>query len=146
KGFPFKRARPSIVGIGHCPNATTFHEFAGTRSYVHNFVSRMRGVYCNWLRPKGGNMDKNGLSSFLLGLGVGVAVGMLFAPKSGEETRQIIKDKAGEGGEYIKQRGAELKDTASGWVDKGKEAMNRQRDNLNDAMEAGKQAYRDAVS
>jgi len=91
-------------------------------------------------------MDKNGLSSFLLGLGVGVAIGMLFAPKSGEETRQLIKEKAGEGGEYLKQRGSEIKDTASGWVDKGREAMNRQRENLNDAMEAGKQAYRDAVS
>lgn len=91
-------------------------------------------------------MDKNGLSSFLLGLGVGVAIGMLFAPKSGEETRQIIKDKAGEGGEYLKQRGSELKENAAGWVDKGREAMNRQKETLNDAMEAGKQAYRDAVS
>lgn len=91
-------------------------------------------------------MDKNGLSSFLLGLGVGVAIGMLFAPKSGEETREIIKNKAGEGGEYLKQRGAEFKETASGWVDKGKESLNRQKDNLNEAMEAGKQAYRDAVS
>jgi gas vesicle protein len=91
-------------------------------------------------------MDKNGLSSFLLGLGVGVAIGMLFAPKSGEETRQLIKEKAGEGGEYLKQRGSDLKDTASGWVDKGRDAMNRQKENLNDAMEAGKQAYRDAVS
>jgi len=91
-------------------------------------------------------MDKNGLSSFLLGLGVGVAIGMLFAPKSGSETRELIKTKAGEGGEYIKQRGADLKDTATGWVDKGKDALNRQKDTLNDAMEAGKQAYRDAVS
>ena len=91
-------------------------------------------------------MDKNGLSSFLLGLGVGVAIGMLFAPKSGEETRQLIKEKAGEGGEYLKQRGSEMKETASGWVDKGREAMNRQKENLNEAMEAGKQAYRDAVS
>jgi gas vesicle protein len=91
-------------------------------------------------------MDKNGLSSFLLGLGVGVAVGMLFAPKSGEETRQLIKDKAGESGEYLKQRGTELKEQASGWVDKGKDALNRQKGNLNDAMEAGRQAYRDAVS
>ena len=91
-------------------------------------------------------MDKNGLSSFLLGLGVGVAIGMLFAPKSGEETRELIKNKAGEGTDYIKQRGAEFKETASGWVDKGKDAINRQKDTLNDAMEAGKQAYRDAVS
>ena len=91
-------------------------------------------------------MDKNGLSSFLLGLGVGVAIGMLFAPKSGEETRELIKNKAGEGGEYLKQRGSELKDTASGWADKGREAVGKQKENLNEAMEAGKQAYRDAVS
>ena len=56
-------------------------------------------------------MDKNGLSSFLLGLGVGVGIGMLFAPKSGQETRELIKNKAGEGTEFIKQRGTELKDT-----------------------------------
>ncbi len=91
-------------------------------------------------------MDKNGLSSFLLGLGVGVGIGMLFAPKSGQETRQIIKEKAEEGTEFIKQRGSELKDSASGWVDKGKEAVGRQKETLNDAVEAGKQAYRDAVS
>lgn len=91
-------------------------------------------------------MDKNGLSSFLLGLGVGVGIGMLFAPKSGQETREMIKNKAGESGDYLKQRGTEFKDSASGWVDKGKDALNRQKDNLSDAMEAGKQAYRDTVS
>jgi gas vesicle protein len=90
-------------------------------------------------------MDKNGLSAFLLGLGVGVGIGMLFAPKSGPETRQLIKEKAGEGTEYIKQRGSEMRDTASGWVDKGKEALGRQKETLADAMEAGKQAYRDVV-
>jgi gas vesicle protein len=91
-------------------------------------------------------MDKNSLSSFLLGLGVGVGIGMLFAPKSGQETRQMIKDRAGEGADYLKQRGTEFKQTASEWVDKGKEAVNRQRENLNDAMEAGRQAYRDTVN
>jgi gas vesicle protein len=99
-----------------------------------------------WLRPKEKIMDKNGLSSFLLGLGVGVGIGMLFAPKSGQETRQIIKEKAEEGTEFIKQRGSELKDTAAGWVDKGKEAVGRQKETLNDAVEAGKQAYRETVS
>lgn len=90
-------------------------------------------------------MDKNGLSSFLLGLGVGVGIGMLFAPKSGSETREMIKNKAGEGSDFIKQRGADLKQTASEWVDKSKEALGRQKDNLADAMEAGKRAYQDAV-
>ena len=95
-------------------------------------------------------MDKNGLSSFLLGLGVGVGIGMLFAPKSGEETRKIIKEKAGEGTEYVKQRSSEMKQTATEWVEKGKEALGRQKetisDAVSDAVQAGKQAYRDAVS
>ena len=91
-------------------------------------------------------MDKNGLSSFLLGLGVGVGIGMLLAPKSGEETRQYIKNKAGEGSDYLKQRGDELRQSAAEWADKGKEALGRQRENLADAMEAGRQAYRDAVN
>jgi gas vesicle protein len=98
----------------------------------------------------GGNMDKNGLSSFLLGLGVGVGIGMLFAPKSGEETRKIIKEKAGEGTEYVKQRSSEMKQTATEWVEKGKDALGRQKetisDAVSDAVQAGKQAYRDAVS
>ncbi len=90
-------------------------------------------------------MDRNGLSSFLLGLGVGVGIGMLFAPKSGEETRKIIKDKAGESAEYLKQRGTEVRQTAAEWVEKGKEALSRQKESLNEALEAGRQAYRDTV-
>ena len=35
-------------------------------------------------------MKKTG--NFLLGLGVGVGLGLLFAPKSGKETRKDIKD------------------------------------------------------
>ncbi len=90
-------------------------------------------------------MDKNAFSSFLLGLGVGVGLGMLFAPKSGKETREIIRNKAGEGTDYLKQRGEEIKQSAAEWVDKGKEALGRQKNNIADAMEAGKQAYREAV-
>ncbi|HXB71253.1 MAG TPA: YtxH domain-containing protein [Candidatus Acidoferrales bacterium] len=91
-------------------------------------------------------MDKNGLSAFLLGLGVGVGIGMLFAPKSGQETRKLIKDKTGESSDYIKQRGADVKQTAAEWVDKGKEALGRQKDTLSEAVEAGKQAYREATT
>lgn len=91
-------------------------------------------------------MDKNGLSSFLMGLGVGVAIGMLFAPKSGQETRDLIKNKAGEGTDFLKQRSTEFRDSASGWMDKGREALRTQKESLSDAMEAGRQAYRDAVT
>ncbi|HJT90124.1 MAG TPA: YtxH domain-containing protein [Bryobacteraceae bacterium] len=91
-------------------------------------------------------MDKNGLSSFLLGLGVGVGIGMLFAPKSGQETRELLKNKAGEGSDFLKQRSTELKQTASEWVEKGKDTLSRQKDTLSDAIDAGRQAYRDTVN
>jgi gas vesicle protein len=89
--------------------------------------------------------DDNKLSYFFLGLGLGVAAGILFAPKSGPETRGLIKSKAGEGTQYIKRRSSELKDSAGNLVDRGKSVLNRQKNQLNDAVEAGKQAYREAV-
>lgn len=94
-------------------------------------------------------MNKDGLANFFLGLGVGVGIGLLFAPKSGEETRDILKNKAGEGGEYLKKQAADLRENAGGiasdLVDKGRDVINRQRESLNDAIQAGKQAYREKV-
>lgn len=90
-------------------------------------------------------MNRDGLANFFLGLGLGVGLGLLFAPKSGEETREILLDKAGEGREFLKKQAAVLGDQAADVVDKGREALNRQRDTLADAIEAGKQAYREKV-
>ncbi|SRR5690348_15110958 len=90
--------------------------------------------------------DDNKISFFLLGLGVGVAVGLLFAPKSGAETRDFLLTKADEGKDYLKRRSEELRDSASDAIEKGKGVVARQRDQLSAAVEAGKQAYRDAVS
>lgn len=87
----------------------------------------------------------SGLSSFLLGLGVGIGVGVLFAPKTGRETREMLKGKADEGKEYLRRRGTELRDSAGDIIERGKEAISRQKDTLAEAVEAGKQAYRDAV-
>ncbi len=90
--------------------------------------------------------DDNKFSYFFLGLGLGVAAGLLFAPKSGTETRDLLLSKADEGKEYLKRRSTELVDTATDAIEKGKSAVTRQRDHLNAAVEAGKQAYREAVS
>lgn len=90
--------------------------------------------------------DDNKFSYFFLGLGLGVAAGLLFAPKSGPETRDLLRSKADEGKEYLKRRSAEVRDQASDAIERGKSTVNRQRDNLMAAMEAGKQAYREAVS
>ncbi len=101
--------------------------------------------------------ERSGFGYFLLGLGLGVAAGVLWAPRTGEETRQLLADKAGEGADYLKsraqegtdylrQRTGDLKDSASDLYEKGKSTVSRQKGNLNAAVEAGKQAYRDAVS
>jgi len=88
-------------------------------------------------------MDKFG--NFLLGLGIGVGVGLLFAPRSGEETRDLLMSRADEGKDYLKRQTEDLKGSSAGIVDKGREAINRQRDSLSDAIDAGKQAYREKV-
>jgi gas vesicle protein len=90
-------------------------------------------------------MADNRMSYFFLGLGIGVAVGVVFAPQSGEETRGLIKSKADESKDYLKRRGTELKDSAGGLVDKGRGMVSRQKENLAEAVEAGKQAYRETV-
>lgn len=101
--------------------------------------------------------EKSGFGYFLLGLGIGVAAGILWAPRAGEETRQLIADKAGEGADYLKaraqeggqfvrQRADDLKQSASDLYERGRSTVARQKDTLGAAVEAGKQAYRDAVS
>lgn len=92
-------------------------------------------------------MDENKrLSYFFLGLGLGVAVGMLFAPKSGEETREFLRQRADDGKDFIKQRGEDLRESASEYVERGRTVITRQRDNVAAAMDAGKAAYREAVA
>jgi gas vesicle protein len=90
--------------------------------------------------------DDNKLSYFFLGLGVGLAVGFLFAPQSGEKTREYLKTKATEGKDYLRQRTEELKESASDLVERGKTAVTRQKEQLSAAIEAGKQAYRETVA
>jgi gas vesicle protein len=101
--------------------------------------------------------DDSKLSFFFLGLGLGVAVGVLFAPKAGEETREFIRSKANEGtdflkqraaetGEFVKQRAAETKEQAAEALNRSKQTLQKHKENLNAAVEAGKQAYREATT
>ena len=90
--------------------------------------------------------DNKGLSYFFLGLGVGVAVGMMFAPQTGAETRVLLKSKAAGGGDYLRRRTDELRDGAEDLVERGRTLVGRQREQFSAAVEAGKQAYRDSIS
>ena len=88
--------------------------------------------------------NSNSLLWFLAGLGFGALMGVLYAPRSGRETRDAIMNSAQEGGEYIKTRGREAKETVSQWVDRGKDVVGQQKEKISAAIDATRQAYRDA--
>lgn len=86
----------------------------------------------------------SGFMWFLAGLGFGALLGVLYAPRSGRETRDAIMNSAQEGREYVKTRGRDARESMNDWVDRGKEVINRQKDQFTSAIEAGRQAYREA--
>src|SRR6476646_970553 len=103
--------------------------------------------------------DNNGsggdkLAFFLAGAGIGAVLALLFAPKSGRETRDLISrtatdsrdfitNKVSEGRQMVEERGRKIGDDFTSFVDKSKEAVQRQKEQLTAAFEAGKAAYRE---
>ena len=94
---------------------------------------------------------------FVIGGFVGASVALLFAPRSGEETRRFLEGKYREGSEKINQRVqegreyvTEVKEGISGKVgetlERGKETVARQKDQLSSAIDAGRRAYQDEKS
>lgn len=88
--------------------------------------------------------------SFMLGALTGAALAVLFAPRSGRETRELLGEKMREGAERGRElreraaaRGKEVLDEASDYVQKQKDAVERRKDRIAAAIEAGRQAYRD---
>jgi gas vesicle protein len=89
-----------------------------------------------------GNGGTN-LGFFLAGLGMGAVMALLFAPRSGRETREYIAEKAEEGRDYVKAKTEDLRRQAEGAVEKGKDLVTKQKELLSAALEAGKQAYQE---
>ncbi len=88
--------------------------------------------------------------SFLLGALSGAALAILVAPRSGRETREMLGEKLRETadrsrrlGEQALEKGREVAEDASGYVERQREALEKRRDRLSTAVEAGRQAYRD---
>jgi len=90
--------------------------------------------------------DGNSFVWFLAGLGVGAAVGVLYAPRPGSETREALRARAEEGRDYVRERARDVKDQASQWVDRGKETVSQQKEQFRAAYEAGRQAYHEATT
>lgn len=82
------------------------------------------------------------VSYFLVGLGIGALVGILFAPKSGEETREYLTSKADEGRDYAQKKARELRERAEDLIERSKEIMARSKDQISSAVEGAKDAYR----
>ncbi len=91
---------------------------------------------------------------FLAGAGIGVVAALLLAPKSGRETRELITRKATdsrdfvtnkvtEGRQIVEEKSRKMSDDFTTFLDKSKEAVQRQKEQLGAAFEAGKAAYRD---
>jgi gas vesicle protein len=81
------------------------------------------------------------VSYFLVGLGVGALVGVLFAPKSGEETRDYLSKRADEGKDYAQRKARELRERADELIERSKDVASRKKDSLSAAVEAGREAY-----
>jgi len=81
------------------------------------------------------------VSYFLVGLGVGALMGVLFAPKSGEETREYLSKRADDGREFAQKKARELRERADELIERGKDVASRKRESISAAVEAGREAF-----
>jgi gas vesicle protein len=92
------------------------------------------------------NSDGSSILWFLAGVGIGTAVGILYAPRSGSETREVLRAKVDEGRDFVRSQAQEAREHASEWVDKGRDVIHQQKDQVRAAFEAGKQAYQEVTT
>jgi gas vesicle protein len=78
---------------------------------------------------------------FLIGLGVGSLVGVLFAPKSGEETRECIVKKTTEATELTRKHARELRDRVEETLERGTEVIAQSERQIARAINAGRKTY-----
>ncbi len=90
--------------------------------------------------------DGNSFLWFLAGLGIGAVAGVLYAPRSGDETRDALRAKAEDGREFVRDRARQAREQAATWADRGRDVLNQQKEQFRSAYEAGKQAYKEATA
>jgi gas vesicle protein len=90
--------------------------------------------------------DSNSFLWFLAGLGFGAIAGVLYAPRSGDETRQALRSRAEDGREFVRDRANKAREQAASWADRGRDVLNQQKEQFRSAYEAGRQAYQEATT
>ena len=86
-----------------------------------------------------------GLAWFLAGLGVGALVGVLYAPKSGRETREDLISSAKDSTELLRAKTRQAADEVSALVDKSKEQMNEYVERGREAVDRGRAQWEEFV-
>lgn len=82
---------------------------------------------------------------FLAGLGIGTVIGILFAPRKGEETREMLQARFDESREYLDSKSRDIREEAEDLLEKGRKTVAKQKENIQSAVNAGKQAYRETM-
>jgi gas vesicle protein len=90
--------------------------------------------------------DGNGFMWFLAGLGVGAVVGVLYAPKSGDEMRDVLRAKAQEGTERARRQARRAREQAGDWMDRGRDVLSQQKEQFRSAYQAGREAYNETTT
>jgi gas vesicle protein len=91
------------------------------------------------------NSSKN-IGWFLAGLSLGAVAAILYAPKSGRETRKAIVTGMDDGREYLASLGRNARQQVSDWVDSGKEMVSGKKRQINAAIDAVREARHDATA
>jgi gas vesicle protein len=81
------------------------------------------------------------LLSFFIGGIIGAGVALLTAPKTGQETRKMIRDFAEDTRDKAEDYVGQVKEKAVDYMEKGKEFLDNQKSVISKAVEAGKEAY-----
>lgn len=88
----------------------------------------------------------SGFSWFLAGLGLGSLLGVLYAPKAGQDTRDELLASAMGSREYVRDRSREAGRLAGDYVERGKGQVNEYVSRGKGAVEQGRQKANDAYS
>jgi gas vesicle protein len=85
------------------------------------------------------------LGWFFFGAALGAAAALLMAPKTGQETRELLTQQSGEVAKKAQELAVDAQGRAGEWLDKSRELFEEQTQRLLNAFEAGKDAMREEI-